>query len=188
MADINHIIKAFICVQIAGVMLLRAFIYFQKPHEHSFLGDDYPTTWTIGTAMQEQIATPFDRESFHFQLDLDMGLANGIWDSYFPGKGLIKLGPHQQTFSISMFHQLRCLSHIRSDTIQRQQHPNSTLENSQLTYHCINYIRQMVLCRADVDIETGLYLPHLKAYMDVPYRCSNTKTLYDALLDNQKRH
>ncbi|PBK61871.1 hypothetical protein ARMSODRAFT_622999 [Armillaria solidipes] len=45
--------------------------------------------------------------------------ADSEWETLFPRNGLIVLGPHEQVFSISMFHQLRCLNVIRNTTVER---------------------------------------------------------------------
>ncbi|KAK0215894.1 hypothetical protein EDD85DRAFT_441659 [Armillaria nabsnona] len=45
--------------------------------------------------------------------------ADGEWETLFPGKRLFVFGPHEQVFSISMFHQLRCLNVIRNVIVER---------------------------------------------------------------------
>ncbi|KJA18985.1 hypothetical protein HYPSUDRAFT_144239, partial [Hypholoma sublateritium FD-334 SS-4] len=150
-----------------------------------FRGNDYPRTWAIGKEVQEQVLTPFE-SSVHFNFRAEM--ANATWDSQFPRNGLIRLGAHQEIFSISMFHQLRCISLIRSDIFQLHS-SNYTTAINPLSGHCLNYLRQMVLCRADIDLEhlTLIHIP-ITELQPNEHRCTNWKLIYQALLDNHRMY
>jgi Mycotoxin biosynthesis protein UstYa len=92
-------------------------------------------------------------DSHEYQLDTPEGLAQ--WKALIPGDGLIYLqvGKEQRTFSISMMHQLRCLDILRSDIVEiKKQH--ATLPDTGMSRHCLNYLRQMILCRADLHLES----------------------------------
>ncbi|KAJ7713243.1 hypothetical protein B0H16DRAFT_1585623 [Mycena metata] len=76
--------------------------------------------------------------------------ADEQWGALFPYSGLVRLGPQRELFMVSMFHQLRCLDIIRRDYIEGSMGKNGT---SAVTEHCLNFIRQMVLCRGDRRLE-----------------------------------
>ncbi|KJA25157.1 hypothetical protein HYPSUDRAFT_161330 [Hypholoma sublateritium FD-334 SS-4] len=179
----NPILKWLVIGQLSAVVWLQAFMYTLRPHEYSFLGDDYPQIWTINHGIQEQVATPFEN-SVHFTFDSVMSEAE--WESQVPHRGLIQLGKYRQTFSISMFHQLRCISLVRSDIIKRRS-SNYTTNISPLTGHCLNYLRQMALCRADIDLESVLLVPNPEAHPS-KYRCTNWNLIYEATLENHRMH
>jgi hypothetical protein len=65
----------------------------------------------------------------------------------FPSGGhLVHMGEDQRPFTVSMFHQLRCLEVVRKEYADRT-------GPSPLARHCLNYLRQSILCLADNRIE-----------------------------------
>jgi len=81
------------------------------------------------------------------------------YESLYPGKhrGFIHLGPHKRFFGLSMFHQLHCLDSLRK-AIRETGHHNvsgGTGEEHGIEHsvHCLNYLRQTILCAADVTLE-----------------------------------
>lgn len=84
-----------------------------------------------------------------------------------------------------MFHQLRCLAVIRERIINL---PTDTaiLEAAPdlLLHHCINYIRQMVLCRADVTLEQA-YTPPTGVKNNAQI-CNNWERVYQEQKINHK--
>lgn len=191
-------LKLLVAVQALAIVLLQTLIHKRKLRDYSeweasvqhglqlkycqaYIGDDYPRTWSIPASIQAQVATPFEN-SVQFAFDVDT--ADEIWESQFPRQGLIQLGQYNQTFSISLFHQLRCISLVREDIIQRRA-SNYTTRINPLTGHCLNYLRQMAMCRSDIDLESVLFKPHAEPHPDV-YRCTDWKTVYSAVLDNHR--
>ena len=198
----TSILKILVLGKILAVVWLQATIYVYRQRKYcelkhfpasqdvwiwagflqAYLGDDYPRIWTISGA-QEQVAIPFEN-SVHFAFNTV--ISDAEWDSLVPGRGLIQLGEDNQTFSISMFHQLRCISLLRSDITQRRS-SNYTTTINPLTGHCLNYLRQMALCRADIDLEPVLLMPHLETQPG-KYRCTNWNSIYEAVLENQRAY
>lgn len=82
----------------------------------------------------------------HYTLDTEEGIAQ--WASLVPSDGgIIRIPGHDhQPFTISLFHQLRCLDVVRDAVVSSIQNRTAP---SRKTVHCLNYLRQMVLCRAD---------------------------------------
>jgi hypothetical protein len=62
----------------------------------------------------------------------------------------------KQMFTLSMFHQIRCLNIIREALVRfRSSSPNNLATPNHLAVHCMNYLRQMVLCRSDLTLESA---------------------------------
>jgi len=86
----------------------------------------------------------------HFGLDAEDGILE--WKAIIPGgDGIIYLGAHHQPYGISMFHQLRCLDIVRDEVVRDRSDGDNI---SELGRHCLNYIRQMVMCRGDLEFES----------------------------------
>ncbi|KAJ7132441.1 hypothetical protein C8R44DRAFT_774058 [Mycena epipterygia] len=84
--------------------------------------------------------------------ELNGSLADAQWAALFPAQGgVICLGPEREPFMLSMFHQLRCLDVIRRDYVAGSM--DAGKGTSAATRHCLNYIRQMILCRGDRRLE-----------------------------------
>lgn len=91
-------------------------------------------------ALQESHSYPLVRP-FSFS---DIASYNGA------NEGLIRKGPDNRAFVVSMFHQLHCMTNFR----------HAFLKNSQLAAsgaahmgHCLKYIRQEIMCKADLTLE-----------------------------------
>lgn len=52
-----------------------------------------------------------------------------------------------QAYTVTLFHQFKCLDLIRKDYIASQ-------EPSTLTKHCLTYLRQTILCRPSLGLES----------------------------------
>ena len=63
-----------------------------------------------------------------------------------PGLGYLRLGPDHRIFAVAMYHQLHCLFQI-SYALSHQRGGSAHL------HHCLDYIRQNVLCAADPTLE-----------------------------------
>ncbi|KAK0492299.1 hypothetical protein EDD18DRAFT_1321253 [Armillaria luteobubalina] len=118
-----------------------------QAQNYSYLGHDYPQDWSVPGLSDSKVHV-YVGNSEHYALDTDLGISE--WDKLLPpGGGILHLGPNQRPFSISMFHQLRCLNIIRAGLMDSQ-----GVADAQLLHHCMNYLRQMVLCRADGQLQS----------------------------------
>ncbi|KAI0747054.1 hypothetical protein C8Q80DRAFT_818047 [Daedaleopsis nitida] len=133
---------------------------------------DVSPVWDIGPL--GDVALPFE-SSVHYQLNSTQ--ADAEWRALVPSNGGIVIegeGSDRAAYMLSMFHQLRCLNILRQ-TYANHEPPNG------LTAHCINYIRQMVLCHRDLRLE-----PLVRAggsHTVQPWRtvrCQNWRRVYDA--------
>ncbi|KAK0185496.1 hypothetical protein F5146DRAFT_1005480 [Armillaria mellea] len=141
---------------------------------YSYLGHDYPQEWNVPGLADSEVYT-YVGNSEHYNLDTQLAVSE--WDRLLPpGGGMLHLGPNQQPFSISMFHQLHCLNIIRAGLMESKR-----AADEQPLQHCMNYLRQMVLCRADGQLQsvrrsTG---GGVTAWSQ-PRVCRNWRTVYDA--------
>ncbi|KAF9228297.1 hypothetical protein BS17DRAFT_799668 [Gyrodon lividus] len=127
---------------------------------------------------RKQILLPFDK-----------GLRYGLhdseqWFALFPGDGLVYLGEDHQPAMVSMIHQLRCINVLRE-----QLSLPKALREEQPARHCMNYLRQMTLCRGDIYLDPFQYASRIKAVDPVPVRrCLDWEAVYKAVEANQKDH
>lgn len=100
-----------------------------------------------------------------------------------PDGGIIRLAGDDRPYTISLFHQLRCLDVIRVAVLRA--HANGTLPDAR-TEHCMNYLRQMVLCRADTYLESAYSLTSKHTVeITTPKTCQDWTQVYDAATRNR---
>jgi hypothetical protein len=123
-------------------------------------------------------------DSVHYQMNTEEGRAE--WASLTPGNGLVYLGEQPgHPFSISMFHQLRCLNIIREDIV-------GAGRNAALSRHCLNYLRQMIMCRGDAQLENILLASKENSFQPFfvrpgSYVCNNWNFVLEEVKKNQAR-
>lgn len=89
--------------------------------------------------------TPED--TVHFSVSKKVGKLE--WEAAIPkGGGFLRLGPKKRLFGLSMYHQMHCLV-----SIQEAIRGNTPDEHA---HHCLNYMRQMILCDANPTLERTL--------------------------------
>ncbi|KAI0738164.1 hypothetical protein C8Q80DRAFT_261631 [Daedaleopsis nitida] len=108
--------------------------------------------------------------------------ASHAWRSLVPGDGLVYLGPHREPFMVSMFHQLRCL-----DVMRDQLTKPLAERDEQPARHCMNYIREMILCRGDTNLDPYQYPSNIHPVEPHPVRrCLDWNAVYSAVEENQQ--
>lgn len=111
--------------------------------EPSYVGDDFPKSLPID--FTGQISTTIE-ESIRFRLN-DHPSVPQAWMANVPsGIGYVRLGPEHRIFAISMYHELHCLLKIHRTIVSRSG-PTPHIQ------HCFAYIRQSILCAADLNLE-----------------------------------
>jgi len=115
-----------------------------------------------------------------YKLDTENGAQE--WAQLVPGgDGIVYLGEHKQPFSVSLFHQLRCLDILRNETVT----PRGGAP-SELARHCLNYMKQMVLCRGDVHLESFNYASHFDPIdQSGDWECRDWGSVYKEARQNQ---
>lgn len=110
--------------------------------------------------------------------------ADAEWAALAPSNGTLYLGLRRRPFSISLFHQLRCLDIIRRDITGAL--PQE--EGSKLSRHCLNYMRQMVLCRADLAVDPVLGRELEAEVRAETNQCVDWRRVYQKLEENRREH
>ncbi|EGO00655.1 hypothetical protein SERLA73DRAFT_105003 [Serpula lacrymans var. lacrymans S7.3] len=171
---------ASLLLKIGGTLYLS-----RLSRSYTYLGSDYPQTWPIHTRKPVLMSSD---NSLRFRLDSPDG-ANEWAAIVPPNNALIHLGPHRQPFSLSLFHQLRCLDVIRADMTRDRNRNDTTRQEGDLARHCLNYIKQMVLCRGDLQLEPFQYASH-KSPIDLygVYHCNDWGAVYDQVHENQREY
>ena len=144
----------------------------------AYVGSDYPRTWDIGSLPPIRMNIEATR---HYQLSGHN--ADAEWAALVPNNGTLHLGPQRRPFSISLFHQLRCLDIIRRDVIEALPQ-----EESKLSRHCLNYMRQMVLCRTDLAVDPVLGRELEAEVRPETNQCVDWRPVYQKLEENQREH
>ncbi|KAH9839035.1 uncharacterized protein C8Q71DRAFT_490947 [Rhodofomes roseus] len=125
----------------------------------------------------------------HVLLEFDNGVRYGLdavreWNTLVPGNGLVYMGAgaERKPYMVSMFHELRCLDFIRSQIIIP-----AADRDMQLAQHCLNYVRQMVLCRGDTYLDPYQYPSHIATIEPfVGRKCLDWNAVYEAAESNQR--
>ncbi|KAF7436236.1 hypothetical protein PC9H_003065 [Pleurotus ostreatus] len=131
--------------------------------------------WDVGALPSVSM---FVENSRHYGLDSPD--ANTEWAALVPSEdGVIHIGPEKTPFLPAIFHQLKCLDIIRQAYLTE-----GTDGNNSLPRHCLNYLRQSLLCRTDLRLEPVVdpFGPHAVQ----PYgrrTCQDWRVVYKAFED-----
>ena len=125
----------------------------------------------------------FEDHTVHYALAGDV--ADKEWAALLPSGGVVvHLGPANRPFTVSMFHQLRCLDTVRRALAVYKE--NGT-EASAPARHCLNYLRQMTLCRANTRLENvrdSSRYRHKVTVAETTYTCRDWNAVVDAAEEN----
>lgn len=139
--------------------------------------------WDLGTlgvvkmAVEDTVSYPLNGSD-----------AASKWDSMLPrGGGIVHVGPNKQPYMLSLFHQLKCLDVLRRFHVDRVEDRDGGLDA--LARHCLNYLRLMVLCRADLRLESvqdpdGAHAVDM--YGDLT--CVDWRQVYARVEENEKQN
>ncbi|KLO18222.1 hypothetical protein SCHPADRAFT_125398 [Schizopora paradoxa] len=112
------------------------------------------------------------------------------WEKLVPKDGGIIYRRNPSTgevedYTISMFHQLRCLTALRAELLRPTRFETPRAPNEPILKHCFNYIRQMVLCRSDTYLENLRKSIGENSLSVTPIRiCKDWRKVYEAV-ENQ---
>ncbi|KAA1475293.1 hypothetical protein DENSPDRAFT_883454 [Dentipellis sp. KUC8613] len=124
--------------------------------EYTWLGTDHPTTLPLDLPT---VALTLEN-SHHYALNSSTAAA--AFHSLYPAGslGFLRLGPHDRFFGLAMYHQLHCVDSLRRAILGLAPHGETRLgkmgkEGWQEDHvgHCLNYLRQSILCAADLTLE-----------------------------------
>ncbi|KAN0098113.1 protein of unknown function (DUF3328) domain containing protein [Tylopilus felleus] len=173
---------ALLC-KIVVTVQLRKYMQTRIPSVSEKFPADSPAVWPANSVAPVHLAF---EDSIHYGLDTPTSDAE--WLSLAPNEGLIYLGDEHQVFSISMFHELRCLDIIRKGIVQTID-GNITIP-TQLMQHCLNYIRQMIFCRSNTMLtgfvqSTDADKPH--SFLSIQ-ECNDWAEIFKEVERNQEDH
>lgn len=137
-----------------------------------WVGDDYPAYYP----MEIRDAIMFPEDTVHYPINGDDALQQ--WETQFPtvGKGWVCLGPERRPFALTMYHELHCLGRLR---VALEDSANRTYEaQAEHVQHCLNYLRMMTLCRADVTLEPVIDAS-LAVDLTQPHLCRDWVQVYE---------
>ncbi|KAJ7239571.1 hypothetical protein B0H12DRAFT_1135953 [Mycena haematopus] len=114
-------------------------------HDYSYIGDDYPELWEISPTRNVAMMV---EETRSYPVEGGPN-AREIWaTTSSKGFGYVRLGSEHRAFAVSMFHQLHCMRLIHAAIAGR--YDAASRGHMQ---HCLNYIRQMILCSPNLTLE-----------------------------------
>ncbi|KAJ7912543.1 hypothetical protein B0H13DRAFT_1613508, partial [Mycena leptocephala] len=106
--------------------------------------DDYPELWEI-SSLHEVAMLAEETRSY----PIEGHDALEIWaTSSSKGFGYVRLGPEKRAFAVAMFHELHCVRLMRAALAGRYD-----ASSRGHMHHCLNYIRQMILCSPNLTLE-----------------------------------
>ncbi|KAG6836449.1 hypothetical protein H0H93_007881 [Arthromyces matolae] len=160
----------------------------RNPIDYSYIGNDYPQTWPLPPLDRVQLSL---ENTVHYGFGTDE-LTITAWNTTLPtGGAVVRLGPGGRQFTVGMFHRLRCvaiLQEILADFYANES-PLAQIDRPELAHHCMNYLRQMTLCTADLRLES-LRASHGNQ-LTVPYvthTCNDWEAVYHAAEMNYEEH
>ncbi|KAI0043398.1 hypothetical protein FA95DRAFT_1498722 [Auriscalpium vulgare] len=127
-----------LAVTLHNVQLLNELLP-PAPKEYSYAGSDHPAQLPLDLPA---VGLVLEYGDPHFSLWDD-----AEWGTLFPAEGFTDLGPSQQPYLLSMIHQMHCLDIIRVGFLTNRTGAAHHVE------HCLRYLRQIVLCKADTTLE-----------------------------------
>lgn len=157
----------------------------------AYVGDDYPET------------VPFNTTSGSIPLLVNITSdfpisgpnASKKWESiYPPGYGFVRLGDESRLLCVAMFHQLHCIEKMRI-YLDDPSNKHVALPHQ---HHCMNYLRQLFLCKGDTTLEP-IYGSEegdivddsvdlsMRSGSGVKHSCGHWQRVYEAVEDNYIR-
>ncbi|KAI9064931.1 hypothetical protein FKP32DRAFT_1568900 [Trametes sanguinea] len=143
----------------------------------AYEGNDFPESWPLPST--PPVALVVENPVHYSVTGLD---AQEEWAASNPkGFGYIRLGSEYRAFAVSMFHQLHCLRLFRSALAGDHREPTEMHFG-----HCLVYLRQLILCDADLTLE-----PYDILHRDYNVKqdhsihvCRDWEQVYDAMAGN----
>ncbi|KAI0325287.1 hypothetical protein GY45DRAFT_1330469 [Cubamyces sp. BRFM 1775] len=150
---------------------------------YTYRSEDFPRAWPLPPLATVYLA---HEDSYHYAVDTALGIAE--WNVTLPrGGATLYLGDDARPFTLALFHQLRCLNIIREVVVDffNDPSPDAKIKRFDMIHHCMNYLRQSVICRGNVRLENvrADLDPHLTVW-DVTHTCKDWSAVYKAAEDN----
>ncbi|KAG1890029.1 hypothetical protein F4604DRAFT_1708115 [Suillus subluteus] len=125
--------------------------------EYTYAGDDYP--WEFPVDLTHEAVAMTLHESVHFALNVSDTESQLEWKSLPSWPKIIgrtHLGPEHRVFVVVFGHQLHCLWMLQQALLDyNRDQPKVTYHH---THHCLNYLRQTLMCDPAHTLEMGDFL------------------------------
>lgn len=138
----------------------------------AYINDDFPARLDVPGLDDKVILT--SEQTVHYGLNGTE--ADEEWEALLPlsvGRGVVHLGPHYRTFAVTMLHTLHCLDRMRHSIFAK---PIGS-GNIKHIEHCANYVRELILCAADTQLEP-------EGKLDVARVCRDWTAVYAEMQRN----
>lgn len=121
----------------------------------------------------------FIGEGSHYDLFSDQGTQE--YAKLLPSGGhTVHPAGSEKPYTVTLFHQLKCLNILRNE--------HNFPDSEPLTHHCLTYLRQTILCRPNLRIES-VQTPVGSASRGYDTVCPRDwNQLYEAAKDNQNKY
>ena len=118
------------------------------------------------------------------------------WLSLFPrSNGWVALGPYDEMFVVSMFHQLHCIDALRYGYATAKAgvlvFPGNGTGVEHHVNHCLTYLKEIILCRGDTTLEESQLMrnpegrmEHGASGVDMVHRCRDWTTIREYMEEN----
>ncbi|KAK0500809.1 hypothetical protein EDD18DRAFT_1280052 [Armillaria luteobubalina] len=158
-----------------------------SPPERWKLVADSVAAWDIGPL---PLVLMDVEDTINYQLD-STAYNDAQWPTLAPGGGIVYLDPNYTPYLPSFFHQFRCLDTLRLAYISQEMGESKQgVTEAAIARHCLNYLRQMLLCRSDLNLESVISVEH--GHHAVGRRrtqtCQDWRVVYEELDRNQGYH
>lgn len=161
-------------IKLAATIWLNHQLRGLEGKEYTYVGNDYPETLPL-SSHRARARIGFENTK-HYELDTEQGARE--WEALVPGDGVVHLGPEKEPFSVSLFQQLKCLDVLRKEIVDGKR--------TEVARHCLNYIKQMILCRGDVHLESFNYASHIDPIdQSGDWECRDWDVVYREVRRNQ---
>ncbi|KAJ7143528.1 hypothetical protein C8R43DRAFT_953969 [Mycena crocata] len=138
----------------------------------NYQGDDYPHQLPLHIPSVALAIKDSDR----YGLSDFNAYADWRTTDLFPrSNGFVELGPE----GVAMFHQMHCLQRIRTAIVQG--------DPGHHTRHCLNLLRQTVLCASDTTLDP-MNSPKGTDGLGIVHVCRDWQKVYDFVEENQMKY
>ncbi|KAJ7642961.1 hypothetical protein DFH06DRAFT_1426664, partial [Mycena polygramma] len=146
-----------------------------NPTLSGYRGDDYPYQLPLHLPL---IALKIEESKSYRLSDFDSYNDWRSTDVFPTGNGFVKLGPDGGASGIAMFHQMHCLQRVRDAILD----PEGSAD--QHAAHCLNLLRQTVLCASDTSLD-ALNMEGGTDGIGTVHVCRDWQKVYDFVEENQ---
>jgi len=142
-----------LCVALLGLLNIYLALTLRRPkvavtRQYSYINDDFPARLDVPGLYDKVVL--LSEQTVHYGLNGTD--ADEEWEALLPpsvGRGVVHLGPHYRTFAVTMLHTLHCLDRLRHSIFDKPVGSG----NIKHIEHCANYVRELILCSADTQLE-----------------------------------